>query len=176
MCGDTAPAFFLHPNRQIAAGVAKQAVAGEGGFVHGLAVQAMHPLHRDAAPLKKGRDQQGGRKGAELSRDHLHLQREVTPQGGVAATHQPPTLNARQGQGRGQSPADLAHPLRGCIRRQGPGVSQQKQQRRRVPQPRRQGGGIPAQQQRAAMHRLGAGGVIVDDDDFGGGGHGTIVP
>ena len=144
--------------------------------MHGLTLQEMDSAHRGAPPFQERRHQQGGGEWTQLSGDHIHLQREVAAQGGIAAADQPPALEPRCRQGRRQGPADLTHPLGRRRRRQRPGVGKQKQQGRWVLQPRRQGGPIPAQQQGTAVHGLGAGWVIVKNDDLEVGGHGTIVP
>ena len=152
--------------------------------MHRLAVQPVHRIAGGAATFQKGRRQQGGVEGPQLGGEHIHLERIVAAQGGIAATHQLPAADpAALGgllQCRCQRAADLAHPLPGRLGRQGARVGQQEQQRRRVTQALQQGGVIPAQQQRAAMHGLRAGGVVIEDDDLGWRQarvlHGTIVP
>ena len=126
----------------------------------------MHPGLGGATALQKGRHQQGGVEGAELGAEHLPLQGEVAPQGGIPAAHHQPVGHPRRLQGRFQGAADLPQPRRRRCRPEGAGVGQHEQQRRRMAQSRLQAGPIPAEQQRAAMHRLGSGGVVVNHDDL----------
>ena len=182
--GQQPPAAFLgQPVAQHACAVAEAAITGEGRAMHRLAMQQMTARHRGASALQEGGHQQGGVEGAQLRRDHLCLQRRVPPQGGVAAAHHQPALDAGRRQRRPQCPADLPHPIGRRLRLQSTGVGEQEQQRRRVAQGAQQGAWIPAEQQQAAMHRLRAGGIVVEDDHLqrgrevgGRGGHGTIVP
>ena len=165
---DAAATLLLSPGGQIAAAVAEQAVAGKGALVHRHTLQPMHPPHGGAAPLQEGGRQKGGLEGSQLLLDHLHLQREMAPQGGIAAAHHQPAVDrtglAGLRQGGYQGLADLDHPLAGRLGIKGAGVGQQKEQGGGMAQAGRQGGGVPAEQQRCAMHGLGAGGVVVEDD------------
>ena len=165
---DAPATLLLRPFGQPTGAVAEQAVAGEGAVMHRLTLQQVHPCHRGAPTLQEGRHQEGGLKGPQLLPDHLRLQREMAPQGRIAAAHHQPAVDhpvapgLRQGGHQGQ--ADLPHPSAGLVRIQGTGVGQQKEQRRRMGQSGRQGLGVPAEQQRRTVHGLGAGGVVVEDD------------
>ena len=175
------PAALLgHPVGQMAGLVAKQPVAGEGGGVHRFTLQQVHAMAGGAPPRQESGHQQGGIEGAQFGLQHLHLEGEVPPQGGIAAAHDQPAIQQPRrlglGQGRPQRRADLAQPRGGGPWLEGPGVGQDEQQRRGVGQAPPQAGSIPTQQQGTAVHGLGAGGVVVEHDDFEPVCHGTIVP
>ena len=51
-------------------------------------MQQMHPLHRGAAALQKGRHMKCGIEGTEGLLKRLRLQHAMAAQGGITATHQ----------------------------------------------------------------------------------------
>ena len=127
---DPASGFLLHPGGQVTGAVAKEAIAGEGTFMHRPPIEQVLPRHRGAPPRQEGRRQKCGVKGPQFGVDHIHLQGEMAPQGGVATAHQPPTVDGACGLGRRQGwlerPTDLPQPFRGRGGIQGTAVGDQK--------------------------------------------------
>jgi len=189
-CGrHPATALGLDVGGQIAARVAKQAVAGKGGGVHRHALEQVNTPHRGAAPRQKRRHQQAGidrpapgrRQLTPGGLDHLEFKRKVPPQRRIAAAHQQQRLQplgqlwiacGDLPQGLAQVVADLTHALLRRHGLKGAGVGQHKQQRRGVRQASAQDLCRGVQQQRATVQRLRTGGIVVEDHNL----HGTIVP
>ena len=92
-------------------------------------MQQVNSRHRGAAALQKGRHQERGIKGAELSLEPIHFHGEMAPQGGIAAAHDQPVGESIQlGHGLLQGPGNLLNPHGRRLGRQSPGVGEHEQQ------------------------------------------------